>query len=62
MESLMSVRVILSTVLQAELEARGVESLASSDYQEIVDRMVEQIMNFELALAAKEIIDRHKPN
>ncbi|MGY8668835.1 hypothetical protein Q3C01_41625 [Bradyrhizobium sp. UFLA05-109] len=46
----MNVKAVMAKILQAELLARGVDSLAPSDYEEIVERMVEQISELDLKL------------
>ena len=57
----MSIKAVMAKVLQAELMARGIESLALSDYEQIVERLVEQISELELKMAAREITDKNKP-
>jgi hypothetical protein len=54
----MSVKAMLAKLLEIELAARGVNSLAPSDCEEIVERLIEQLTDFELSLAAKEINNR----
>ncbi|MGY8662564.1 hypothetical protein Q3C01_09380 [Bradyrhizobium sp. UFLA05-109] len=57
----MSIKAVMAEVLQAELMARGIESLALSDYEQIVERLVEQISELELKMAARGITDKNKP-
>lgn len=57
----MSVKVLLAEILRNELTARGVNSLAPSDYDQIVERLVEQLTELELSLAAREITDKNEP-
>jgi hypothetical protein len=51
----MSVKAMLAKLLENELTARGVNSLTASDFEQIVERLIEQLTDFELSLAAKEI-------
>ncbi|MCP3471726.1 hypothetical protein NLM33_15495 [Bradyrhizobium sp. CCGUVB1N3] len=55
----MSVKAVMAKVLQAELLARSVNSLAPSDYEQIVERLVEQISELELKLAAREMTNKN---
>jgi hypothetical protein len=57
----MSVKAMMATILQKQLTLRGVHSLTPSDYDEIVELMIEQLRELELSLAAREIADRHEP-
>jgi hypothetical protein len=57
-KEVMSVKAMLAKLLEIELAARGVNSLAPSDCEEIVERLIEQLTDFELSLAAKEINNR----
>lgn len=57
----MSVKVLLAEILRNELTARGVNSLGPSDYDQIVERLVEQLTELELSLAAREITDKNAP-
>lgn len=56
----MSVKAMMAAILQDQLTMRGVHSLAPSDYDEIVELLIEQLRELELALAAREITDKHK--
>jgi len=53
----MSVKAILARLLESELAARGVISLAPSDCEEIVERLIQRLTDFELSLAANKIKD-----
>lgn len=57
----MSVKVLLAEMLRSELTARGVNSLDPSDYDQIVERLIEQLTELELSLAAREITDKTEP-
>lgn len=57
----MGVKVLLAEILRNELTARGVNSLAPSDYDQIVERLVEQLTELELSLAARQITDKNEP-
>lgn len=39
----MTVKVILAEILRNELTARGVNSLAPTDYEQIVERLIERL-------------------
>lgn len=56
----MSVKAMMATILHNELKLRGVHSLTPSDYEEIVELLIEQIRELELGLAAREITDKHE--
>ena len=58
----MSVKAMMATILQNQLTLRGVHSLMPSDYEEIVERLIEQLRELELNLAAREIADNHEPH
>ncbi|MCG2633250.1 hypothetical protein L6654_42860 [Bradyrhizobium sp. WYCCWR 13023] len=51
----MSVKAMLAKLLESELAARGVNSLAPSDCEEIVERLIERLTDLELSLAANKI-------
>lgn len=51
----------MAEILRNELIARGVNSLAPSEYDQIVERLVEQLTELELSLAAREITDKNEP-
>lgn len=57
----MSVKAMMATILHNQLTLRGVHSLAPSDYEEIVELLIEQLRELELGLAAREITDKHEP-
>ncbi|WP_377829523.1 hypothetical protein ACFKHW_07110 [Bradyrhizobium lupini] len=57
----MSVKVMIATILQNQLALRGVHSLAPSDYDEIVEQLVEQLRELELSLAARELAGKSEP-
>jgi hypothetical protein len=57
----MSVKPLMATILQNQLTSRGVQSLTPSDYEEIVELLIEQLRELELSLAAREITDKQKP-
>jgi hypothetical protein len=57
----MSVKAMMATILQNQLTSRGVRSLAPSDYEDIVEVLIEQLRELELNLAAREITDNHEP-
>jgi len=57
----MSVKAMMATILQNQLTLRGVHSLTSTDYNEIVELLIEQLRELELGLAAREITDKHEP-
>jgi hypothetical protein len=57
----LSVKAMMATILQNQLTSRGVQSLTPSDYEEIVELLIEQLRDFELRLAVREITDKQKP-
>ncbi|WP_166517737.1 hypothetical protein [Bradyrhizobium canariense] len=57
----MSVKAMMATILQNQLALRGVHSLAPSDYEEIVELLVEQLRELELSLAARELAGNSEP-
>ncbi|MDH2341442.1 MULTISPECIES: hypothetical protein [unclassified Bradyrhizobium] len=57
----MSVKAMMATILQDQMTLRGVNSLTPSDYEEIVDLLVEQLRELELSLAAREVADKQEP-
>ncbi|MGY8679395.1 hypothetical protein Q2941_16600 [Bradyrhizobium sp. UFLA05-153] len=57
----MSVKAMMVTILQNQMALRGVHSLTSSDYEEIVDLLIEQFRDLELRLAALEVTDKPEP-
>ena len=56
----MSVKAMMATILQNQLTLCGVHSLMPSDYEQIVERLIEQLRELELNLAAREIADNHE--
>jgi hypothetical protein len=56
----MSVKAMMAKILQNQMTLRGVHSLTPSDYQEIVERLIEQLRELELSLAARELTDKHE--
>ena len=58
----MSVKAMMATILQNQLTLRGVHSLTPSDYEQIVERLIEQLRELELNLAAREIADNPEPH
>lgn len=57
----MSVKVLLAEMLRNELTTRGVNTLSPSDCEQIIGRLVEQLTELELSLAAREITDKTEP-
>ena len=57
----MSVKAMMATILQNQLTLRGVHSLTPTDYNEIVELLIEQLRELELGLAAREITDKLEP-
>ena len=57
----MSVKAMMATILQNEMTLRGVHSLTPSDYQEVVERLIEQLTALELKLAARKITEKREP-
>ncbi|WP_456621401.1 MULTISPECIES: hypothetical protein [unclassified Bradyrhizobium] len=56
----MSIKAIMATILQNQLTSRGVHSLTPSDYEEIVEELIEQLKALELRLAGPEISGKHE--
>jgi hypothetical protein len=56
----MSVKAMMAAILQNQLTLRGVHSLTPSDYDQIVERLIEQFRELELSLAAREVADKHE--
>ena len=52
---------MMATILQNQLTLPGVHSLTPTDYNEIVELLIEQLRELELGLAAREITDKHEP-
>ncbi|MEY9700170.1 hypothetical protein ABIE71_002913 [Bradyrhizobium diazoefficiens] len=50
----MSVKAMMATILQDQMTLRGVNSLSPSDYEQIVELLIEQLRELELSLAARE--------
>ncbi|MGK7062684.1 hypothetical protein AB4853_40105 [Bradyrhizobium sp. 1050_B9_N1_2] len=57
----MSVKAMMATILQDHMTLRGVHSLTRSDYEEIVDLLIEQLRELEFSLAAREVTDKQEP-
>ncbi|WP_198028341.1 hypothetical protein [Bradyrhizobium sp. WSM1743] len=57
----MSVKAMMATILENQLALRGVHSLTPSDYEEIVEHLLEQLRELELSLAAREFDGRQEP-
>jgi hypothetical protein len=49
----MSIKAMMATILQNRLASRGVHSLTPSDYEEVVDTMIEQLTELELSLGSR---------
>jgi hypothetical protein len=58
----MSVNAMMAEILQNQLILRGVHSLTPSDYEEIVELLIEQLRELELSLAARELTEKQEPN
>ncbi|WP_271601631.1 DUF6946 family protein [Bradyrhizobium sp. CCBAU 45384] len=56
----MSVKATMANILQDQMRLRGVNSLSSSEYDEIAELLIQQIRELELSLAAREIADKQK--
>ena len=56
----MSVKAVMATILQNELALRGVHSFTPSDYEEIVELLIEQLRELEVGLAARALPDKHE--
>ncbi|MHC2584515.1 hypothetical protein ACVI1J_003302 [Bradyrhizobium diazoefficiens] len=48
----MSVKAAMATILQKQMTMRGVHSLTPSDYEEIIDLLIERLTEIELSLAS----------
>jgi len=57
----MSVKAMMAHILQDQMRLRGVNSLSPSDYEQIVELLIEQVRGLELSLAAREICEKHQP-
>ncbi|MCK1711409.1 MULTISPECIES: hypothetical protein [unclassified Bradyrhizobium] len=57
----MSVKAMMATILQNQVTLRGVHSLTPSDYEQIVERLIEQLRELELSLAARELAGKQEP-
>ena len=58
----MSIKAMMATILEDQMTSRGINSLSRSDYEEIVDYLVEQLRELELSLAVREFGNEHEPN
>ncbi|MGY4434533.1 hypothetical protein ACVWWO_007010 [Bradyrhizobium sp. F1.13.1] len=54
----MSVKAMMAMILQNQPALRGVHSLKASDYDQIVELLIEQLRELELSLAVREIADK----
>jgi hypothetical protein len=52
---------MMAAILQNQMTLRGVHSLTPSDYEEIVERLIEQLTELELKLGARKITQKHEP-
>ncbi|QHP69823.1 hypothetical protein EI171_22520 [Bradyrhizobium sp. LCT2] len=59
-EGAMSVKAMMATILQDQMTLRGVNSLSPSDYEQIVELLIEQLRELELSLAAREVTDKRE--
>ncbi|WP_439374553.1 hypothetical protein [Bradyrhizobium sp. DASA03120] len=57
----MSVKALMANILQEQMRLRGVNSLLPSDYEQIVELLIEQIRELEFSLSAREIAGSRKP-
>lgn len=57
----MSVKATIATILQNQLTLHGVHSLTPSDCEQIVDRLIVQLRELELSLAARELAEKQEP-
>lgn len=57
----MSVKAMMATILHNQLKLCGIHSLRPSDYEEIVELLIDQIRELELGLAARETADKRGP-
>ncbi|WGD50847.1 hypothetical protein QA641_35520 [Bradyrhizobium sp. CB1650] len=56
----MNIKAMMAMILQKQLTLRGVNSLAPSDYEDIIEVLIEQLRGLELNLAARESDDEQK--
>lgn len=56
----MSVKSVLAKLLEAELAKRGISNLSEADCNDITTQLLDQLRDFELKLAARELVD-HLP-
>jgi glucosamine 6-phosphate synthetase-like amidotransferase/phosphosugar isomerase protein len=54
----MSVKAMMATILRDQLTSRGVHSMTRSDYEVIVELLVERLRKLELSSAAQQIVDK----
>ncbi|MGL3104219.1 hypothetical protein [Bradyrhizobium sp. BR 1432] len=57
----MGVKAMMVRILQDQLALRGVHSLTPSDYDEIIEQLIEQLRELELNMAARELAGKHEP-
>ncbi|MGY8683375.1 hypothetical protein Q2941_37200 [Bradyrhizobium sp. UFLA05-153] len=55
----LNVKAMMATILQNQMALLGVHSLTASDYEEIVDLLIDQLSELELRLAELDVT--HKP-
>lgn len=46
---------MMATILQDQMKSRGISSLSRSDYEQIVELLIEQLRELEFELAAREL-------
>ncbi|GLR87474.1 hypothetical protein [Bradyrhizobium iriomotense] len=56
----MSVKAMMAAILQNQMMLRGVHSLTPTDYEEIVELMIERLKELDLHLAAREKTGKDK--
>ncbi|MCK1498653.1 hypothetical protein [Bradyrhizobium sp. 188] len=56
----MSVKAMMAIILQDQMKLRGVSSLSFSDYEQIIEVLIEQLRELELGLAAREATHKHE--
>jgi len=52
---------MMATILQDQMMLPGVNSLSPSDYEQIVELLIEQLRELELSVAAREVTDKREP-
>lgn len=56
----MSVKAMMAMIVQNQRALRGVHSLTASDYDQVVELLIEQLRELELSLAVREITDKRR--